>query len=175
MKQKQSLAPLKSQPTSKGQLISLDLLLSFAAFFLVCLFLLSLWDLNLTRLQDNIETEELELIAFQISDTLMNTPGVPFQWEDNISSVEMPGFAIERGLAEEEKINAFFSLDYNETKQKWNIERYDFQLKVYNEEGTLLQNTGPELNHSTLIALSRLALVNNQTYTFIFALGEAQT
>ena len=158
----------------QGQLVSLDLVLSMAAFFLVCLFLFSLWNLYLNRLQENMQTEEVELLAFQISNMLMGSPGVPFNWEKNPAMVQTPGLAVERGIVDADKIDAFFNISYNETKRLWNIERYEFQFKMLNEQGTLMQSRGPELNHSTVIALSRWALVDGQAYQFMFALGERE-
>ena len=157
---------------ARAQLVSLDLVLSAIAFLIVFLFLFSLWNLYTSRWAENEAMEELELTAFQMSDLLFKSPGIPEHWEDTPSTVITPGLAQEPGVLNSAKVQAFLGLNYTQIKRKWNIERYEFNFKLGDEQGNILNRTGIDFNSSgIIIAVSQFILLDNSTREAILTIG----
>ena len=146
-----------------GQLFSLEGVMSIVLFVFVLLFLVSFWNLFSSRIIATAEQDELHLQAAQIAEVLVSTSGFPPAWEKNPSQVSTPGLMRNPGELNENKLNQFLTLDYNQTKQFFNIERFDFFFEIRDEKGNVLNSSGlSPTSTSSSVAFQRLVLVNNQ-------------
>ena len=168
---------LKIRPIKKkGQLFSLDLVASVVIFIILFAFIISLWNLYSTRLSENIYSEELQLLSFQITDLLVKSQGEPTNWENNPENVSVIGLKLNPNYLDSNKINAFLTLDYNLTKELFNIERFDFNFKILDLNGNTISETGlssPETN-SYIISNKRLVIIQNETRQISFTLWKEQ-
>ena len=153
----------------KAILFSTDLLVSMLVFLVVLIFFISVWNIYSERLASNVEAEEIQLLAFQITDLMVRSPGVPENWHINSTNISTIGFKKSHDILSQDKLNTFFSLDYNLTKTLFNINRYEYQFEVRDSNGNLISSTNNSVvNSNTLIAVNRLAQVNNETQEIIF-------
>lgn len=156
---------------TKGQVFSLDMVVSVVIFIIALIFLISLWNLYSTRLQDNISSEELYLLSFQVSDILSKTSGVPNNWEKG-SNVSVIGLKLGPGGGiSDDKLNAFLTYDYKEAKKVFNIERFDYQFKLLDKNGNLLNSSGLAPSDSKqAVSISHFITVKNETRRIQFTL-----
>src|SRR3989338_3341372 len=89
----------------KGQIFSIDLVVSVVVFIIIFIFLISLWNLYSDRLQENVSSEEMYLVSFQISDILLRTPGTPNNWEASSNAVTI-GLELSPGFLDQNKIDS---------------------------------------------------------------------
>ena len=153
----------------KAILFSTDLLVSMLVFLVVLIFFISVWNIYSERLASNVEAEEIQLLAFQITDLMVRSQGVPENWHINSTNISTIGFKESHDVLSQDKLDTFFSLDYNLTKTLFNINRYEYQFEVRDSNGNLIGSTNNSVvNSNTLIAVNRLAQVNNETQEIIF-------
>jgi hypothetical protein len=158
--------------SKKAQIFSLDAVLSIVGFIVVFVFLLSLWNLYSIRLQENIITEELNLLAFQITDVFTKTAGVPNNWENNPSNTSVIGLISSPGFLDGNKLTAFLNLNYNTTRSLLNIERFEYYFEVKDVDGNSLNATGKKIENSTSnsISITHFMLQQNETRQISFTL-----
>lgn len=159
----------------KGQLFSLDLVLSIVVFFVLFLFMLSLWHLYTVRLAHRLDSEELQLAAFDISELMVKSSGVPSNWESDPSTVQVLGLSNAPGALDEKKLAAFLAMDYNASKQVYNIERFEYSLKIISPNGSITEQAGKEPDDSVKesISVTRIVLVGEDTSTMQVILWES--
>src|SRR3989338_535384 len=160
-------------PQSKrGQLFSLDLMASGLGFIIFFIFLISVWLVLSSRLEEKREAEELQLQAFQITNMLIMSPGVPADWEENPAEVTIPGLQQSPGRLNQSKLDAFVALDYNQVQKTFNIGRFEYQFKVIGINGSLLYSAGipPDNSSTRSISVNRWVLQENETQQILFTL-----
>ena len=157
---------------TKGQFFSIDLVLSLVVFVIIFVFVLSLWNIYSLRLSEKVNAEEMQLLAFQISDILIDTKGIPGNWQQDISQLQVLGLQNYPGSLADDKITAFLALDYDQSKQLFNIERFEYQFRVLDRNGNVLNQKGMAYNTSTkeIASVKRLVLLDNQTKQVIFTM-----
>lgn len=160
----------KVKLNKRGQVTSLDLVISMFVFLVILIFVISLWSLFSSRLSENVANEELQLVAFQVSDILMKSRGIPDNWEDDPNSTIIFGLRDNYRYLDENKITAFTSLDYNLIKQRFNIERFDFLIEfIDGDEVEYSSGLSPE-DAEHIIAVTRYAIVGIDIYEIVFTL-----
>jgi hypothetical protein len=153
----------------KGQVFSLDLIISMFTFIIILIFLLSFWNLNSLRLSEKQNSNELQLIALQVMDILVSTPGEPFNW--NTNNATSIGLATRLGKIDQGKLNAFLDYDYAQSKSRFNIERFEYKFTVTSSQDVLINSSGIESGDvDEKVALSRLVFVGNEVNKIIFEL-----
>lgn len=157
---------------TKGQLLSMDAVASVVLFIVALVFIFSLWNLYTIRLAENIASEEMQLVAFQVTDILVQSQGVPNIWEQDPDTVEVIGLQSNPGLLDDDKLAAFLAMDYDAAKAVFNIERFEYNFTVLNVYGDVLNSTGMPLSATAAqrVAVHRIVLINNQTRNVLFAL-----
>ena len=156
----------------EGQIFSIDLVLSVIIFLILIIFLISVWNLYTTRLNERIATEEIQLLAFEMTDILVETEGVPSNWEENPENVTILGLRNDFKSLDEEKLAAFLLLDYDTIKNKFNIERMEFEFKILEENGSIINTTGISFKNVTeqKTAVRRFVTIGNITRQIVVTL-----
>ncbi len=138
----------------KGYLFSIDAVVSLVLFIIMFVFIISLWNLYSIRLNENVAAEELQLAAFQITDILTKSGGVPNNWEKNPANASLIGLRRSPGSLDNKKVTAFLSLDYNDTKKKFNIERFEYEFAILDRKGKVLDTAGIAPSNTTAQSIS---------------------
>jgi len=119
-----------------------------------------------------VASEELELLAFQITNTLTKSWGLPDTWELSPGNVSVIGLGHNPGSLDTDKLNTFLSLNYNQTRTIFNIERFEYEFKVLDLDRTVLNTTGipPSTTAAQSVSVSRFVLVKDEPRHIIFTL-----
>lgn len=156
---------MKTLIFKKAQLFSIDGLISIFFCIVMILFIMSLWNLYALRLNENLDSEEMQLLSFQITDVLMKYEGSPSNWQNNPENVSIIGLRDETGKLDEQKLNTFIQMNYTEVKQILNIERFEYQMKIRDANGNLINSSGinASINAEQVVSTVRLSLIGNIT------------
>lgn len=156
----------------KAQITSLELVLTLVAFFIIFLFVISLWNKYTVRLDDNVKSEEQHLLAFQIVDILGQSRGTPDNWEDDPNNVRVIGLQKNPGSLDEDKITEFVSLSYDKVKKLFNIGRYEFFFRMVHNGTTATSSGGamllPPIAYLAVSEVHALNYLNNITDVWDF-------
>jgi len=115
---------------AKGQIAVLDLVVSVVVFLIVMTGFFIAWNSYNNRLDDSLLSNEMSLHAFQIMQQLITTPGVPGNWENNVSSLKFIGLAYSDRIIDEAKLDSLNTINYNDLKNKMNIKRFEVFILV---------------------------------------------
>ena len=148
----------------KAQLFSLDGLTSMFICIIMVLFILAMWNLYSLRLNENITAEEMQLFAFQITDLMINYEGMPSNWHNDPLNASVIGLQDENRGLHEKKLNTLMTMNYTRVKQLLNIERFEYFMEVYDDNGNLLNSSGSSPENQTVegqVAALRFSTIGN--------------
>lgn len=148
-----------------GQLFSVDLALSLVAFLVLFIVIMGFWNLYSLRLNQDIAVEETNLLAIQITDILVDSPGVPADWEEQVQNAEVLGLSRSRGRLDPGKVSALTNISEQKLKQLFNIERFAYRLQLTDRNGTILLSRGfasPPPGQE-IVSVQRVVLLQNET------------
>ncbi len=123
---------------SSGQTFMPDYLASLLVFGLLITIFLHSWNSVLQNQTQFEEEEEMRLTGSHTTVFLVSTPGYPEDW--NKSSVQIPGFAENDQVLQEEKLEEFRNLSYSRQKELLNPE--EFYMSIRNESGIISSDEG---------------------------------
>src|SRR3989344_2537755 len=121
---------MKKNQNKKAQIFSIDGFISICFCVIMIIFVMSLWNLYSLRLNENIRSEEIELLSFQITDMLAKFEGSPSLWQNDPENADIVGLNDGTGKLDEQKLNAFVEMNYTTAKKLMNIERFEYHLEV---------------------------------------------
>ena len=156
----------------KAQVASIDLFIAITVFLILLASTIYTWNLYNTRFNENLEYEKMQLIAFQITDLLVKNPGYPTGWEESPNSVSVIGLAQDDRVLSQDKINAFVNLDYNLSKERFNMELYDYKFRVKSLSNNVLYQSGQNFDGDTAIVIERYALLDDEATIMEFTIWE---
>ena len=131
--------------TKKSQSVVIDFFIAIFIFVIIVSITTLMWNRLSLELHDKVVQKDMLLKAYHITDTLIESPGSPSNWESEIEDLEGIDDRIKSiGLADSDrqlslnKIYAFLTLvdannqdNYNMAKKILNIEGFDFYVKLY--------------------------------------------
>ena len=108
-----------------------DLFIALFIFTLIFTSFIVLWGRYVIIANTEITFNELEVIAFQATDTLIKTTGYPSDWEEqNITSLTRMGLAqSDRNIAEA-KLNALLNASYSDVLNAIGMPDFEFNLQL---------------------------------------------
>jgi len=161
----------------KGQVFTWDLAISIAVFLIVLAMLFYMWDSTVTKSTEIKDIYEMEIIATEVTEQLIRTPGIPRDWEIkengsykyNVSNITALGLAnVEPRVLNDEKILRFIDLDYREITPLIGTRKYDFYFNMTyinettdNEEQLFIG--GKEISHGAKKSSEAFALTAKRT------------
>ncbi|MFH1447668.1 MAG: hypothetical protein ABIG39_02290 [Candidatus Micrarchaeota archaeon] len=111
----------------KGQIFTIDFVISLAVFVTILITIITLWmgiDLHIKEIESR---REMHLISIAISDALIRSPGYPADWnETNVQSI---GIAKGEYVLDIHKIIALMNLEYDTARSILRLGNY--QLFIY--------------------------------------------
>lgn len=148
----------------KGQTFMPDYLASLLVFAVILAIFIGMWDLMVVNQQKFEGSDNMRSQAIYTTTFLVATPGYPDNWEEPSESPTIVGFAQEDHVLDDDKLQAFRSLSYDEQRRLLQVENY--QLSVYNSTDNLSLG-GSELvfgdsfeNAETVVPVERNVLLN---------------
>ncbi len=112
-------------------------------FLIAFVFLEGVWPQNISRWNEENEFRTLFNRSVQLSSALVESPGVPSNW--NTQSVEVIGLAGQKNVLDHNKLAMFEALvsdDYNLARHKMRFAEYDFFFILDSEDDSQDVNIG---------------------------------
>lgn len=154
----------------KSQIFTTDLFIALSIFIILIGVVLLTWTRYNIKLNEDINFEDMQIKAFHITDMLTKTEGYPTAWEKNLSSLEVIGLMEKDKTLSLAKTGNFTSLNYNLTKNLFNIELYDFYFTVKNINGSKLLQYGI-IKNEELVNIRRIINYGSQKAIMEFTLS----
>src|SRR3989344_564481 len=162
----------------KGQVQSLDLFVSATVFIVLIVTLILVWDNFSKRLDAKVSYEDLSEKAIKITDVLVETRGVPDQWENDADKANVIGLVSNDRVLSNNKIEEFIDMEYDDVKKLFNIEAYDFYFKIIDSNGAIIQvddndvefGNKPSLSSKFVITIQRVVLRGGSEFVLEFTL-----
>ncbi|MBI2499527.1 hypothetical protein HYV88_04770 [Candidatus Woesearchaeota archaeon] len=166
--------------SKKGQVQSLDLFISATVFIILLVTLILVWDNFSKRLDNKIAYEDLSEKAIKITDILVETRGVPDKWENDADKVNVIGLVSNDRVLSSNKIEEFIDMEYDDVRELFNIEAYDFYFRIIDSNGALIQvhdndvelGNKPSLSSKFVITIQRIVLNGGSEVVLEFTLWE---
>ena len=158
-------------PGQKGQTVLIDFFFASIVFLMVFFAIQTQWTQDFQQAKDKSTSQEMQLRAYAIAESLVKTKGEPGNWETlPASSIERLGLAQSTLSLDAQKVNAFKNLDLNYSVVKEILRAgqndYFFQL-----DGTTDVNAGiaPPID-ATKIVIRRIVEFEGSEAVVIFTL-----
>lgn len=146
----------------KGQVNSLDLLISIAIFVFLLVFLVMFWFVTTMNIENKIKENRLESTAIYISDTLMKTQGYPTNWEENLSTVHSLGLATySQNVLDSDKIANFTNLSYSTSKELLGVE-YEYYFYIEDLDENRLYESGNSTFGEQIASITRFGILDGE-------------
>lgn len=126
----------------KGQTVLIDFFFASIIFLVIFFAVQNQWTQDLQAAKEKSTSQELQLKAYAIAESLVKTQGEPDNWETlPVSSIERIGLAQSTLSLDTQKVNAFKNLDqnYSTVKEILRAGQYDYFFQL---EGTTDVNAG---------------------------------
>ena len=150
----------------KGQINVTDL---FIAVFIFCILITAAmlaWNKYNEKIIERTEYYNMMTKTFQISNTLVKTPGYPTGW--TADNVKIIGLASEDRILSKEKVDTFTTLDINKTKGVFQTYGYNFYFTLKTNTGNITY--GQEPNGKKSVSITRYVLFENEKAIMDFRL-----
>lgn len=135
----------------KSQVLTPDFVMSMILFSIILGLGIMLWNVSCEKLTRYYSTEQMQDKALYVSDILLNTPGVPQNW--NTSNVMMVGLKENNtDVLDLDKIISFRMLGYNESKRYLGVGSYDFFINITDPETRPLRVGGAITGNAAVFA-----------------------
>jgi len=105
----------------RGQVSTYDFFIAMILFLFLFLTLNFVWMQNTVSAEENREQGNIQFRALQAIDSMLKTRGWPPNWELDPAGVKTIGLAEEKGKIDSEKLAAFQSMDYTDSKNALGI------------------------------------------------------
>ena len=114
----------------KGQMWSMDFIISFIMFFMAVVLVLFAWDYATTENYEQMLFNDMQSTGLIVSDVLVRTSGSPQDW--NMTAMAI-GLASEENTIDENKLRNFvFYMDYNDSRRIMGMGSYEYYFIMKN-------------------------------------------
>jgi hypothetical protein len=158
----------------KGQVAVLDLFISALIFGILVATIMVTWNSYGIKIEKQIDYNTNLLRAYHISDLLTRFPGKPSFWglqaQMGPHSVEIIGLAKSDRILDSTKVQAFRTMDYNESKEKLEIAMYDYYFRLYKLDGSDFNppiEAGIKNNESEITVTLKRYVIYNETESIL--------
>lgn len=154
---------------SRGQIASIDLLVSILLFVIIFITLRGIWLNNISTVGTELDQFQMQMQAKQSLNVLLNTSGDPTNWESvNPSLINLIGISDSKEVISNKKINSFIKLPYLVSQEKMGLTKYDFNLELFSNETAILSYGMPIDNNSKVVELKRFVVYNGGEALVVF-------
>ncbi len=111
-----------SHRMKKGQIFTIDFMISVAIFIIVLITIISTWYYIDTHIKEIESRRDMHSISLSISDALVRSPGHPTEW--NTTNVQSIGLAKEEYVLDVRKSMSLMNLDYDTARSIMRLGNY---------------------------------------------------
>ena len=150
------------QGCKKGQVNSMDALLSVMVFAMLLVFLFASWMGGVLSAKNAVGRNRMEYAALSASELLMESGGMPQGWETNSSGVLMLGLANSQNTLSAAKVANFSALPYETSRGLLGTASEFYFVLQELDGGTLYSAGNSTLLGSTKVAIERYGMMGNK-------------
>ena len=147
-----------------------DLFIALSLFLVVIVFTVLLFNNYSVHLNEEIETNDMLITAFQISDVLVSNSGYPSKWEENISNTKNIGLATKDRIISKDKLNNFTNLDYDTSRGLLKL-YYNFYINLKDLDNNTIANYG-YINGEKVVNVKREVFYEGEEAILEFAVSK---
>ncbi|MEM5772855.1 MAG: hypothetical protein QXL86_01355 [Candidatus Aenigmatarchaeota archaeon] len=157
----------------KGQVFSLDFIVSIVLYIFIVSISMLIWHNINTQIEESETNNAFYSNLVSVSDLLVNTAGVPSDWEKLDPSTDMEkisqiGLALSTNELSMEKIIAFTKLPYSQAKDAIGAKSRFIYIEFLDTKGNFLRKDGKDLvfgvppteDAENIHSISRLVVIN---------------
>lgn len=137
-----------SEKGARGQAIPLDFMSGMFIFMVTLAYFIILWNLFSMRYIEHADSLDMESHAISIAESLVSSPGTPFNWTESPLSAQSIGIASRPNYLDPYRIAALESLPYANAKRLLGTD-YGFLIKIESGEGARYATVGQEPSNTT--------------------------
>jgi hypothetical protein len=157
--------------SKKSQMATTDLFIALFAATILIIIIIFAWNNYALILNEDVNYKEMQIKAFQTADLLIKSKGVPVNWEENPTNIDVIGLAASDRNLSTEKVSAFLNASYNITLKSLGIELYNFYFRLKDLNGTeIAEYRNASASNKSIINIQRLVLYENKIDFFVFGL-----
>jgi len=142
---------------SKGQINTVDLIVSLMIFIMVLTIGLTVWNTSYARINDLEATRNAHENAYFVTNELVKGPGAPTNW--NSSNVIQIGLADKQNVVTFSKWNELHKFANTTISAQLGVTTYNAYLVLKRTDGTIIDWVGLPTNSSTRLAAVMLSYV----------------
>jgi len=152
----------KGQTCYRGQTSSIDLVLAVLVFMFILVFVFSFFADQLAGAANMERKNRMEYAALSATDLLINSPGVPSNWEQNLSPLQTIGLARYPYELSASKLANFTSMNYTTTQGLLGLDA-DYSFSVLSSSSATLYSIGslPSTTNNSIL-ITRHATLDGQ-------------
>ncbi len=150
----------------KGQLTTLDLIVSSMIFLSIVVMFMWSWGEANAVVMGAEQMNDYRHKATDLLDILLKTRGMPEHWEDsdNLTNVSSLGLVSEPGVLDRSKLRAFEQMPYQEARRVLGLTHEGYYMELLNKRNRTLYTFGRDSRE--FITLERPALLDGDFVTF---------
>lgn len=167
---------MKEKIVAKGQVWVTDFIISVVIFFGIIVILIFAWNNTINQNQEQIDFNIIENTALSVSDSLVRTPGIPKDWnEDTLISL---GLAISENILNKTKVQKMLNIPDSKIKSSLGISGLEFYMELKYLNGTIIElsgnpvvkGTSPASTASIVVPVERYVIYDGFPSKFVFIL-----
>ncbi|MFH0861669.1 MAG: hypothetical protein V1875_01445 [Candidatus Altiarchaeota archaeon] len=147
----------------RGQAFSADLVVGVVLSILALGLLSAAWGIGKVRLDETEHMRALEDKANRISNLLVKSPGIPPDWEDDVSNVSVLGLAGSDRRLSEGKVEALKLLGEPRLRELFMMGGTGCVVRLRTPEGAIIKSTGNLEYSDSVVTSARIVSFRNQT------------
>jgi|GEM_PF-2276637 len=154
---------------SRGQISTLDLVVAAGIFISILLSVMWAWNSVLLKIDLFENKRRIYQKGLDVAELLVTTSGDPANWNEldvvNSNTVDVIGLVSEDNVLDQEKVNKFGEIDYDNQREILGLSKEDFNLTLYNVTdgiGDPLYSFGRYYSDITQVRISRYAYMNDE-------------
>jgi len=159
----------------KGQIISLDFIVSMSLFTFIIGMSIFIWNNINTQIDEEKQNNMLQTELVSISTMLIETPGTPSNWTSlSPSSISQLGLAVSSNVLSSDKIAALTSLNYYDMKKILGLNFEEIYIDFTGIDGNVLNINGRDMafdkapeSNSSIFGISRPIIIENGDVRYI--------
>lgn len=130
-----------------------------------------IWSQSVQNVSDTKDRLDIGLLSIEISDLLLKQAGHSTSWESDDKNFTL-GLAKEDHVLDEDKVDKFLSLNYDDTKILLGIGSYDYYFSLVNASSKSVYNSSGQYPTNPDISLNsrRIVMFNSTPFYMDFTI-----
>jgi len=158
---------------ARGQLFSTDYIIAVGVFVLMFAACIYTWDSVVYKSQQDLALSRMSYAASRMSLTLLRTPGMPADWEDDPGSAQTLGLAVSDRVVSSGKLRALELMDYEDLKDYLGIGGFEVYINVTYVNGTQAGEAGSAPASDEAVSDRRIAVLAGEPVLVDFMVWNA--